>query len=98
MEGSDGLNKKLNTFLFTYRITALSTTSVLPTELLMNRKLNSKLNIIKPGAEFTKEYFHLRLLVSLTRVTKFGFEILALVINGYWEQFCIVQVSHLTTH
>ena len=98
MEGSDGLNKKLNTFLFTYRITALSTTSVLPAELLMNRKLNSELNIIKPGAEFTKEYFHLRLLVSLKRVTKFGFKILALVINGYWEQFCIVQVSYLTTH
>lgn len=43
MEGSD-------TFLFRYRITSQSTNGISPAEFLMNRKLNSKLNIIKPGA------------------------------------------------
>ena len=45
MEGSICLNEKLNTFLFTYRITPQSTTGISPTELLMNRKLNLKLKL-----------------------------------------------------
>ena len=43
IEGSGSLNEKLNTFLITYKITAQSTTGVSPAELLVNRKLNSKL-------------------------------------------------------
>ena len=49
MEGSGSLNEKLNTFLFRYRITPQGTTGISPAEHLMNRTLNSKLNIIKPG-------------------------------------------------
>ena len=54
MEWSGSLNKKLNTFLLTYRIISQNTTSISPAELLMNGKLNSKLNIVKPGAELHK--------------------------------------------
>ena len=51
VEVSGSLNEKLNTFLFAYRITPQSTTGISPTKLLMNRKLNSKLNIIKPSVK-----------------------------------------------
>ena len=43
IEGSGSLNEKLNTFFLTYKITAQSTTGISPAELLVNRKLNSKL-------------------------------------------------------
>ena len=57
MDGSGSLNEKLNTFLFTYRITFQSTTSISPAELLMNRKLNSKLNIINTRPQLSKSLF-----------------------------------------
>ena len=57
MEGSGSLNEKLKTFLFTCRITPQSTTGISPTELLMKKKLNSKLNIRKPGAQLSKNIF-----------------------------------------
>ena len=56
MEVSGSLNEKLNTFFF-LRITPQSTNGVQPTKLLMNRKLNSKLNILKPGAELNENVF-----------------------------------------
>ena len=61
MEWSGSLNEKLNTFLFTYKIT----------ELLMNRKLNSKFNIIKPGADLNKNVF----LPNAARQFKVGDEV-----------------------
>ena len=48
------LTEKLQTFLFQYRITPQSITGKSPAELLMNRKLNNKLNIIKPDADSYK--------------------------------------------
>ena len=57
MERSGSLNEKLNTILFTYIITPQSSTSISPAELLMNRKLNSKLSIIKLGAAQNKSVF-----------------------------------------
>ena len=49
MEGSGSLNEKLNTFSLTYRITPRSTTGISPIDFLLNRKLNSKLNLINQG-------------------------------------------------
>lgn len=43
--------------LFMYRITIQCTTGISPTEPLMNRTLNSKLNIIKPGPGLSKNIF-----------------------------------------
>ena len=58
IERSGSLNEKLNTFLFTYRITPQSTTGISPAELLMYRKCDSKLSItLKPGAELSKNAF-----------------------------------------
>ena len=71
MEGSGCLNEKLNTFLFTYRITPQSSTAISPIELSMNRKLNLKLNIIKPGAELSKNVF----LPNVARQFKEGDEV-----------------------
>ena len=71
MEGSGCLNEKLNAFLFTYRITTQSSTAISPTELLMNRKLNLKLNIIKPGVELSKNVF----LPNVARQFKEGDEV-----------------------
>ena len=42
---------RLRTFLFQYRITPQSVTGKFPAELLMNRKLNNRLNITKPDAD-----------------------------------------------
>ena len=57
MEGSGSSNEKLNTSLFTYRITPRSTAGISLAGLSMNRKSNSKLSIIKPGAELNKDIF-----------------------------------------
>ena len=57
MERSGSLNEKLNTILFTYIITPQSSTGISPAELLMSRKLSSKLNIIKLGAALNKSVF-----------------------------------------
>ena len=46
-EGS--LRQKLARFLFNYRITPQSTTEVSPSELLMNRKLRSVLDLLNPN-------------------------------------------------
>ena len=43
------LPQKLARFLFSYRITLQSTTGVSPSELLMNRKLKSVLDLLKPN-------------------------------------------------
>ena len=43
------LPQKLARFLFSYRITPQSTTGVSPSELLMNRKLKSVLDLLKPN-------------------------------------------------
>lgn len=80
MEETVSLNEKLNTFLFTYTITPQIATGISPLEPLINRNLKSKIIIIKPGAESSKNVF---LPNSLKRVMKFEFETLALVINGY---------------
>ena len=48
------MSEKLQTFLFQYRIISQSITGKSPAELLMNRKLNNKLNIIKPDADSHK--------------------------------------------
>ena len=42
MEGSGSLKEKLNTFLFTYKITSQSTNCISPAEFLMNRKFKFK--------------------------------------------------------
>ena len=57
MEGSGSLQKKLNMILFTYIVTPQTITGISPAKLLINKKLNSKLNIIKPGAELSKNIF-----------------------------------------
>ena len=65
------LNEKLNTFLFTYKITPQSTIGISPAELLINRKLNSKCNIIKPRAELINNIF----LPNVARQFKKGDEV-----------------------
>ena len=75
MEVSGSLNEKLNTFLFTYRITPQSTTDISHTEPLVNRKLNSKRKIIKPRAELNKNVFLPILPDSLNRVMIRNFSI-----------------------
>ena len=48
------MSDRLQIFLFQYRITPQSITGKSPEELLMNRKLNNRLNIIKPDADSSK--------------------------------------------
>ena len=58
MEESASLNEKLNAFLFKCRISPQSSnTGISLAELLMNKKLNSKLNNLKPGAQLNKNLF-----------------------------------------
>ena len=57
MEEYGNLNDKLNTFLFTCRITLQSTAGISLAELLMNKQLNSKQNIIEPGVELNQNIF-----------------------------------------
>ncbi|CAC5418435.1 unnamed protein product [Mytilus coruscus] len=45
------VRKKLNRFLFNYRITPQSTTALVPSELLMKRKLKSRLDLVFPNIE-----------------------------------------------
>ena len=45
------MSDRLRTFLFQYRITPQAIACKSPAELLMNRKLNNKLNIIKLDAD-----------------------------------------------
>ena len=71
MEGSGSLQKKLNMILFTYIVTPQTITGISPAKLLINRKLNSKLNIIKPGAELSKNIF----LPNVSRQFKQGDEV-----------------------
>ena len=47
----ESMSGRLRTFLFQYCITLSSVIGKSPAELLMNRKLNKKLNIIKPDAD-----------------------------------------------
>ena len=54
--------------LFTYRSTPQTTTGISTAELLMNWKLNSKINSIKPGAELSENVF----LPNVTRLFKEG--------------------------
>ena len=70
MEGSGSLNKKLNVFVYLQN-SPQSTTGISPAELLMNRKLNLKLKIIKPGAELSKNIF----LPNVARQFKEGDEV-----------------------
>lgn len=49
MSTSEGtLNAKLNRFLLSYRTTPQSTTGMTPSELLFNRRLRTKLDLVKP--------------------------------------------------
>ena len=50
---TESIATQVNRFLFTYRITPHSATGVSPAELLMNRKLNSTLEILKPNSNNT---------------------------------------------
>ena len=43
------IKEKLNKFLFKYRITPHMITGVAPAELLMERRLHSRLDLMKPG-------------------------------------------------
>ena len=45
----DSIQDKLSKFLFKYRITPHSTTGVSPAELLMNRRLSSRLDLLYPN-------------------------------------------------
>ena len=45
------MSERLRTFLFQYCITPLSITGKSPVELFMNRKLNNKLNVMKPDED-----------------------------------------------
>ena len=47
---SNGLAEKIARFLFQYRITPQSTTGVSPAELLMGRRLRSRLDLIRPNS------------------------------------------------
>ena len=88
------LNEILNTFLFTYRITPQSTAGISPAELLMNKKINSKLNIIELGAELGKNVF----LSNVSRQIKKGDEVWIRdfsIGNRYREQCCVLQVPYL---
>ena len=95
MKESGSLKEKLNTFLFTYRLIPQSTTGFSPAELLMDRKLNPKLDIIKPEAELNKNVF----LRNITRQFKESDEVWIrnFSIGNNWtpEQFCVVQVPYL---
>ena len=46
---SGSIQDRLARFLFSYRITLQSTTGSLPAELLMGRKLRSRLDLVKPN-------------------------------------------------
>ena len=90
LKESGSLKEKLNTLLFTYRLIPQSTTGFLPAELLMNRKLNPKLE-----AELNKNV----LLRDITRQFKESDEVCIrnFSIGNNWtpEQFCVVQVPYL---
>ena len=45
------MSERLRTFLFQYCITPLSITGKSSVELFMNRKLNNKLNVMKPDED-----------------------------------------------
>ena len=71
LEGSGSIYEKIKTVLFTYWITPQSTTGISPAKLLMDRKLNLKLNITKQGAELSKNVF----LPNVARQFKEGDEV-----------------------
>ena len=48
MQGPGTIQDKLSKFLFKYRITPHTTTGIPPCELLMNRRLRSKLDLLRP--------------------------------------------------
>ena len=48
MQGPGSIQDKFSRFLFKYRITLHTTTGILPCELLMNRQLRSKLDLLHP--------------------------------------------------
>ena len=54
LKTEESINTTVNRFLFSYRITPQTTTGKSPSELLMNRKLNSRLHILKPDVVTTK--------------------------------------------
>lgn len=47
----DSIQTRVNRFLFAYRTTPQTTTEMSPAELLMNRKLTTKLSLIKPNLQ-----------------------------------------------
>ena len=55
--GLGNLNKKVNTFLFSYRIINQITTVTSQVECLMNRKSNPKPNVITLDAALHKNIF-----------------------------------------
>lgn len=55
--GPGNLNKKANTFLFSYRIIQLITTVILQAECLMNRNSNPKPNVITSDAALHENIF-----------------------------------------
>ena len=64
MEG-DSLEEKLSRFLHEYRITPYSTTGISPSELLMGKRLRSRLDLIYPdvsnqveGKQWKQKCYH----------------------------------------
>ena len=49
MQGSQSIQDKLSKFLFKYRITPHTTTGIPPCELVMNRRLRSRLDLLHPN-------------------------------------------------
>ena len=70
------MSEKLQTFLFQYSIIPQSITGKSPAELLMNRKLNNKLNIIKPDADSHKANYPINSCSFEIDSKKSGYEIL----------------------
>ena len=69
MQGSDPIQGKLSKFLFKYRITPHVTTGIPPCELLMNRRLRSRFDLLHPDTMISERVEHKQQLQCATRNT-----------------------------
>ena len=58
MQGSEPIQDKLSKFLFKYRITPHVTTGIPPCELLMNRRLRSRFDLLHPDTMISERVEH----------------------------------------